>query len=194
MCVANLHVAQGCGHRWYELRRACTLDSNLLNCPARLRLEGWETKNEACPFCSSSDPSSPVSAIDESTHRLFAGPTTPVGRKRSTSTTGPSTSPQRGRNDSISTNSLTLSTSRSSSHESDEEARDMDRAERNRLMNRRLEAYISINPASSKQDRLTPTITEAATVCDADSVSRSSSVVGKSWKKSMRLPRNIFRG
>ncbi|GIZ37308.1 hypothetical protein CKM354_000075800 [Cercospora kikuchii] len=65
MCIAGLNVTtQTCAHRWYELIRPCSPANNLQNCPERLRLEGWERRQDSCPFCDGAQHS-------HSTHRLF---------------------------------------------------------------------------------------------------------------------------
>lgn len=54
MCVAELNVSlQPCRHRWYHLLRPCSPTTNLSNCPNKLGIEGWETKCDFCPYCSS---------------------------------------------------------------------------------------------------------------------------------------------
>lgn len=196
MCIANLNVTtQPCSHRWYKLVRPCSDSSNLTNCPQRLRLEGWETKNEECPWCS--PPSSPVSDIDDSTHKLFGGASPFAGRRTSESSTSSICGPQRGRSITISTNSSSNPTSRSSSQDGDVESREIDWAERNRMMNRRLEAYMVTNPTRAFSDRvdndiLSPVIESP---CDAQSpISRSGSMVSKGWKRSMKMSRGIFKG
>ncbi|KAK6430531.1 hypothetical protein LTR95_013316, partial [Oleoguttula sp. CCFEE 5521] len=68
MCVAGLNVStQECAHRWYELIKPCKDDHNLANCPAKLRLEGWERRMKSCPWC---DSTSEQITLD-TTHRLF---------------------------------------------------------------------------------------------------------------------------
>jgi len=52
MCIAELNVStEVCGHRWYHMVRSCIPGGNLLSCPSKLALEGWEIKCDFCPFC-----------------------------------------------------------------------------------------------------------------------------------------------
>ncbi|PNS17130.1 ERAD-associated E3 ubiquitin-protein ligase HRD1 [Sphaceloma murrayae] len=141
MCVANLSVSlQPCSHRWYTLVRPCSSSTNLSNCSSKVRLEGWESRVDDCPWCgpSSTDPNA-------ATHKLFGGNDFSEARRRSDSTVASTDSFVRGRSNSISNSVTTFSaiTSRSSSPESEFERRETDRAERNQMMNRRLDAYIT---------------------------------------------------
>jgi hypothetical protein len=53
MCKAELNVSlEGCCHRWYHMIQPCMPGCNLLSCPNKLALEGWEIKCDFCPFCS----------------------------------------------------------------------------------------------------------------------------------------------
>jgi hypothetical protein len=53
MCKAELNVSlEACRHRWYHMIQPCMPGSNLLGCPSKLVLEGWEIKCDFCPFCS----------------------------------------------------------------------------------------------------------------------------------------------
>lgn len=193
MCIANLNVTtQPCSHRWYKLVRSCSESSNLANCPQKLRLEGWETKNNECPWCS--PPSSPIADVDDSTHKLFGGASPYTARRASESSNGSSNSPQRGRNIVLTVNSNP--TSRSSSQEGDGETREVDWAERNRMMNRRLEAYMITNPTRVIDDR-SETVLSPVYESPSDSsspISRSGSMVSKGWKRSMKMSRGIFKG
>lgn len=136
MCVANLNVSlQPCSHRWYTLVRPCSDSTNLSNCSKKVRLEGWESRVQDCPWCG---PSS-ISTHD-ATHKLFGGNEFSEARRRSDSTVASTESIIRGRSNSIST--FSAINSRSSSQESESERRESERAESNRMMNRRLDAYI----------------------------------------------------
>jgi len=194
MCVANLNVTtQPCSHRWYQLVRPCSSTSNLANCPQRLKLEGWETKNQDCPWCS--PPSSPVTDVDRSTHKLFGGaPTTTSYRRGSLSSAASSLTPSRGRTNSASS-TASPPNSRSSSQDSDDEARELDRAERNRMMNRRLAAYIARTPVKAfndRSDRDLPRVDESP--FDTVTVARRDSMIGKHWKRGVRMSKGIFKG
>lgn len=185
MCVAGLHVAmQPCSHRWYKLLRSCSPSSNLANCPQKLKLEGWENRNDHCPFCAAD--ASRLAEIDETTHKLCGS----VSRQGSESSTLSSIGRQRSRASSTST----TSTSRSSSRGSDNGA-DLDRAEQARVMNRRLETYLLTHPGkifnSRGEDKEKISDDDAAS--ETASISRSSSVLGKGFKRSMRLSRSMFK-
>ncbi|KAF2153824.1 hypothetical protein K461DRAFT_276869 [Myriangium duriaei CBS 260.36] len=138
MCVATLNVSlEPCHHRWYTLVESCSESTNLSNCHSKVKLKGWETRVDHCPWCG---PSSPTNDLDAATHKLFGGSSIDV-RRTSDSTMGSTDSLFRGRSNSIST--FSAITSRSSSEDSiDDEARENERAERNRLLNNRLNAYI----------------------------------------------------
>ncbi|KAF2226260.1 hypothetical protein BDZ85DRAFT_48070 [Elsinoe ampelina] len=136
MCVANLNVTlQPCSHRWYTLVRPCSESTNLSNCSNKVRLEGWETRVQDCPWCGTD-----TTDINVATHKLFGGNDFSEARRRSDSTVASMDSLVRGRTNSIST--FSAITSRSSSQDSTERA-DNERAERNQMMNRRIDAYIT---------------------------------------------------
>ncbi|KAF1812735.1 hypothetical protein P152DRAFT_448865 [Eremomyces bilateralis CBS 781.70] len=88
MCLADLHLSTlPCKHRYYRLLRPCTPGHNLLNCPMKLALSGWESRSASCPFCISVDPSGNSCAVDYTTYRLITetslGLTTRVSRSSS---------------------------------------------------------------------------------------------------------------
>ncbi|GAB7339478.1 hypothetical protein MBLNU457_6100t2 [Dothideomycetes sp. NU457] len=131
-----------------------------------------------------------IADVDESTHRLFNGMSATI-RRKSESSSGSSTSPSRGR-PTKSNNSSTTS-SRASSQDDDVEARDLDQAERNRMMNRRLETYIMMNPAKAFGNRRESDVSPATTrPAQRPSLSRNDSVVSKGWKKSVKISKNLF--
>lgn len=189
MCVANIHVTlQPCSHRWYQLVKPCTESTNLASCSRKLSLQGWETRNQDCPWCSPS--STTIADVDESTHRLFSG-MSPTIRRKSECSSGSSTSPSRGRP--TKSNNSSTNTSRASSQDHDVDARELDRAERNRMMNRRLETYIMMNPAKACGSRLEGDYPpNTARPAQSPSLSRNDSVVTKGWKKSVKISKNLF--
>ncbi|KAK3110549.1 hypothetical protein LTR53_015036 [Teratosphaeriaceae sp. CCFEE 6253] len=192
MCVAGLNVStQACNHRWYELRRACHPANHLANCPEKLRVEGWETRNAHCPWCSDTDP-----ALHTSTHRLF-------GRTASTSPTLSSpASPEIAaltRSRSGSAGTLTESLSRHSSAAGSVES---ERRQRHRDMNERLHIYLTRHPHEilPSAARNYPTFQSAAAspveespAWDGLSVMSAGSAVGKGWKKSVRFSMAMLR-
>lgn len=185
MCVANIHVTlQPCSHRWYQLVKPCTESTDLASCSRKLSLQGWETRNQDCPWCSPS--STTFADVDESTHKLFSG-MSPTIRRKSESSSGSSTSPSRGRT--TKSNNSSTTSSRASSQDDDV----LNRAERNRMMNRRLETYIKMNPAkafSNRTENDLPSVT--AHPAQRPSLSRNDSVVSKGWKKSFKISKNLF--
>ena len=188
MCVANLNVSlQPCSHRWYTLVRSCSSSSNLANCPEKIKLEGWEQRREHCPWCAAEDSTS--TDIHHSTHRLFGS----MSRQRSSSISGSSgPGDQRSRTSSVSNGST--SPTRSSSFGSDSGNVDVERGERARMMNRRLETYMLMNPGNlrGKAEEKERT-SDDDTVAETTSLARSGSGLGRRWKKSMKISRSIFK-
>lgn len=192
MCVANLNVSlQPCEHRWYTLLRPCSPSTSLSNCSERLKLEGWETRNEHCPWCTSNRSSVEV---HDSTHRLFGS----MSERSNFSNSTASGYARRSRANSASATLDKVSrSSRSSSRSSDcVDADALGHGERTRMMNARLETYLWTNPGQVLQGKA-----EERGRSDGDdrgfvaaSVGRRSSVLGKPWKKSMKLSRGILRG
>lgn len=185
MCVANLNVAlQPCSHRWYKLVRSCSPSSNLANCPQKLKLEGWETRNEHCPFCAADAARSRT--IDDTTHKLFGN----MSRQGSYSSAMASVPRERSRANSTSTSTTSRSSSRGS-----ENGADLDRGEEARIMNRRLETYLSAHPSKmfsnrgEEKERLSDEDIAPKTV----PLSRSSSALGKGFKRSIKISRSMFR-
>lgn len=189
MCVAGLNVAlQPCSHRWYQLVRSCDPSTNLANCPQKLKLEGWETRNDTCPWCNNEAPQ-----IDESTHRLFGSASNSVP-----------TSPDLGATrQQRSGSACTISTlSRSSSAASAES--DRERGQRHRDMNDRLHLYLTTDPhtvlPSAKKNYptskfpATVEVRDISPVSDGASVRSNGSKLGNGWKKSVRLSKGIFKG
>ena len=193
MCVANIHVTiQPCSHRWYQLVKPCSESTNLASCSRKLSLQGWETKNQDCPWCSS--PSTTFADVNDSTHRLFAGmsPPSTTSRRKSECSSGSSTSPSRGRP--IRSTGSSTNASRASSQDNDVEAKELDRAEKNRMMNKRLETYIMMNPARAFGDRADSDLPPvSAASIQRPSLSRNDSIVSKGWKKSVNMSKNMFR-
>jgi len=203
MCVANLNVTtQPCSHRWYTLVKPCTSTTNLANCSSKLALEGWETRLESCPWCD--DSSSDSGILDDSTHRLFGGS---FSRSRSGSigTSGINAMPittERHRRQSSATNSTTsLSNGGRIMQDEDVEAEELGRGEKARMMNWRLDLYLTGQPErgySLAQDTesIAPetSVSEQSGVARSSSVRRSGSLLGRKMKKSMRLSKTIFKG
>jgi len=192
MCVVGLNVAtQPCSHRWYALLRPCNPSTNLANCPEKLRLEGWETRNETCPWCTDSD-----EVVHESTHRLF-GSVSPASSFASSPT-----SPILGatRTHRSGSGSTLGSLSRHGSVTSTES----NRGQRCREMNERLHLYLTTSPhevlpsarknypsypsyPSTPQDDSPPG-------SDSASIMSARSKIGRGWKKSVRFSRGMFVG
>ena len=187
MCVAGLNVTtQPCSHRWYELRRPCDPANNLANCPEKLRLEGWETRNDNCPWCDGNETSLP-----QSSYRLFGTASS------ASSTVSPPVSTELGltrprRSDSYGTISSLSRHSSTTSMESE-------RGQRHREMNERLNLYLQLHPhevlpSARKNYPTCPQMqspSEDTTTYDTFSL-RSVNGLGKRWKQSVRLSRAMF--
>ncbi|CAK4032779.1 Hypothetical predicted protein [Lecanosticta acicola] len=141
MCLACLNVStQPCSHRWYQLVRPCNPDNDLANCPERLKLEGWETRLEHCPFCDGAEHS-------RSTHRLFGTTSSPSSVASSSPVSDLRTTPllppgnRRGSLGTINED-IMGPLSRESSHASIE----TDRSQQARDMNDRIFVYLASEP------------------------------------------------
>lgn len=189
MCVAGLNVStQPCSHRWYQLLRACDPEKNLANCPERLRLEGWETRYETCPWCNDSEKD-----VHISTHRLF-------GSTSSTSSTTISpTSPElmgAARTHRSGSGGTLSSLSRHSSCTSVES----ERGQRHRDMNERLNLYLTMSPhevlpsARKNYPTYTSSPVDESSTSDAASMRSATGLFGKGWKKSVRFSKGMLRG
>lgn len=207
MCVANLNVStQPCSHRWYTLIRSCSSSTNLSNCPEKLKLEGWETRLESCPWCD--DDASVNGTLDDSTHRLFGGS---VSRSRSGSlgtsiNSMPTAADWKHRRQSSATGSTTSlarsTSSRGNLQSDDEDSSELGRGEKARMMNWRLDVYLMSHPerktrSQQEDEGVSP---EASVPESADglrrsgSIRRSGSVLSKKVKRGMRLGKTMFRG
>ncbi|TKA75792.1 hypothetical protein B0A55_06403 [Friedmanniomyces simplex] len=190
MCVAGLNVStQACNHRWYELRRACHPANHLNNCPEKLRLEGWETRNEHCPWCDAGE-----KALHVSTHRLF-------GSTSTTTTTSPaSSSPASpelsGLTRSRSGSAGTLS---SLSRHSSSASMESERGQRHRDMNDRLHAYLTNHPhdllpsARKNYPSMPSSPVEESPTSDVSSIISAGGAIGKGWAKSVRFSMAMFK-
>ena len=154
---------------------------NLSNCSQKIRLEGWETRNEECPWCGSGI------ELDDATHKLFGGS---LSRPRAFSDSV-SASPQRDRRaSSAATSSSSLS--RSSSRSVEEDFDDLDAGAKARMMNYRINYYMFRNPEREdwiKKDEEIAALPEP----EVPSVARRNSVLGKTWRKSKKLGRGMFK-
>ncbi|KAI5360993.1 hypothetical protein Slin15195_G089030 [Septoria linicola] len=184
MCVAGLNIStQACAHRWYELIRPCDPANNLQNCPERLRLEGWERRQESCPFCDGT-------GHHHSTHRLF-GSTSSASSVSSSPTISEMGFNRSSRRGSGATLTGTMSPlSRENSNCSIE----LDRATRARDMNDRIHLYLSSEPheilpsATKNYPSYSASIARAEEAAgnDADKkLGRRSSInsVSRGWKR-----------
>jgi hypothetical protein len=184
MCVAGLNVStQPCAHRWYELRKACQPTTNLANCSGKLQLQGWETRNDTCPWCDEGE-----HTVPDSTHKLFG----------SSSATSSPTSPDvpHTRTQRSASEGTLDSLSRVNSIASVED----DRGQKHRDMNERLEIYLwslphEVLPSAKKYYPSTPCMSSAedSTASEFALVRRSSSGLSKRFKKSVRISRDIFK-
>ncbi|KAF2724538.1 hypothetical protein K431DRAFT_146264 [Polychaeton citri CBS 116435] len=207
MCIAGLNVAQPCGHRWYILIQPCNPSIDLSNCQEKLRLQGWETRHESCPWCGDSSIDGETPALDDSTHRLFGSMSSSSSNSSNASSSTPTspilagkTLPGTGRivrQRSGSGGSLSNSLSRVNSINS--VVLENERALRHREMNDRLNLYLSCDPhevlPSGKKHypdyQGSPTLERAGTFSDSSSVRRGSV---KGWKKAVQLSRGMYKG
>lgn len=190
MCVAGLHVStQPCNHRWYHLVRACSSDRNLSNCPDRLRLEGWETRNENCPWCDGT-----ALELDEATHRLFGNPAS-----SSNSIASPPSSPEipamtRAQR---SPSAATLSTISSLSRHGSSASAESERGARQRELNDRFHLWLTSHPhevlPSAMKNYPSTLRDDSNPESDRASIVSAHGVV-RGWKKTMKLSRGIFKG
>ena len=187
MCVAGLNVStQPCAHRWYELVRPCHPANNLQNCPEKLKLEGWENRNETCPWCESGD-----QKVHASTHKLFGDTSS------ASSTTSSPTSPDIG--SSRSQRSGSDATINPLSRASSTTSMESERGQKHRNMNERLDLYLRLHPhellpsAAKNYPTYPQTTTDDADPGDAPLIRRSSSGLSKQWKKSVRMSMGMFK-
>ncbi|KAK5008226.1 hypothetical protein LTR28_004268, partial [Elasticomyces elasticus] len=159
----------------------------------KLRLEGWETRQDICPWCSAEE----EAAVDDATHRLFG---TPSASLPSNSMPLGSTRGARSASSSSSSSSTRPILSRSSSSGSEQS----DAGQKNREMNLRVNAYL----LSSPKKRVHWTTSDTSSDCE-DEASQSTSddgsvrgvrvdrrvgMFGRGWRKSIKLGKGMFRG
>ena len=177
---------QPCAHRWYQLVRPCHPANNLQNCPEKLQLAGWETRQESCPWCDAGDVK-----VHESTHRLFGSTSS------ASSTTSSPTSPYLGGNrpGRSGSDGAVTPLSRHSSTTSIESQR----AQKHREMNERLEVYLSshhheVLPSAKKNYPVrAQTLPEAGTPLDRPALKRTSTALSNRWRRSVRVSVDMFR-
>ena len=188
MCVAGLNVtAQPCSCRWYELIRSCNPGMSFANCSERLRLEGWETRMDTCPWCNSCEKD-----VGASTHRLLSSASCIKTKELSTSF------PER--NATRSHRSGSGSTLGSLSRQSSSTSVQSERGQRHRDMNDRFHMYLTMSPhevlpsARKNYPTYTGSQFDETTTSDTNSIMSVSSGLGKGWKKSVRFSRMMFKG
>lgn len=183
MCVAGLNVAiSPCNHRWYQLKRSCSADRNLTNCPEKLKFEGMETRNENCPWCNESE-----HPLHASTHRLF-GSTLSASSVLS-SPASPEIRPTRPRRSGSGGTLSTLSRSGSFTGTEDEII------ERYSSMNDRLHLYLTMHHSEvlpSAKRAIPPSSRVNSPISDVASISSSTSILGKGWRRRMKLGKGVL--
>ncbi|KAK4553588.1 hypothetical protein LTR86_009384 [Recurvomyces mirabilis] len=187
MCVAGLNVStQPCNHRWVELQQQCEPTKNLANCPEKLRIAGWETRNEHCPWCNDNETST-----SSSTHRLFGS--SQAGSSPSSPMASDFLATRHGRSGSLSTLS-------SLSRHSSSASTGSDRGQRHREMNERLHLYLTLHPHETLPSARKNYPTYVSSPVDETSTSdgygsrSSSSALSKGLMKSVRFSKNMFKG
>ena len=185
MCVAGLNVStQPCHHRWYELVRPCSTNSNLSNCAARLKLEGWERRTETCPWCDEG-----AEQVSGATHRLFGSLSNP-----SSTPSSPTSQEFWGRGRSGSGGTMP-SLSRHNSAMSMES----ERGQKHRDMNERLSLYLTMSPhevlPSAKKNYPSPIVlpVDADQTSEVCSARNATGLLRKRWRKSIRYSMGIFK-
>lgn len=191
MCVANLSVStQPCSHRWYELVRSCSDERNLANCPDRLKLEGWESRKEVCPWCDRDT----QQMLTDSTHRLF-GSTSSAFSTPSATVSSPISPLLGATRQQRSGSGGTLSSLHRANSNSSAES---DRIQAHRERNDRFHLYLNmapheVLPSASKYYPTSPREESPAT-SDCASIMSRSGRLSKHWRKSVRWSRSMFGG
>lgn len=188
MCVAGLNVStQPCRHRWYSQIRACEPNVTLANCEGKLKLEGWEIRNEHCPWCDGND-----QILQGSTHRLFGSMSS--GSSATSSPTSPALPATRAhRSGSAGTISMLSRHSSTASIESEQSLR-------SREMNDRLLTYLTAHPhevlpsARRNYPSSPASPVDERPLSDTASIRIASSFFGNGLKRSVRLSKAIFKG
>jgi hypothetical protein len=201
MCIACLNVSTSpCNHRWYELVQPCQPGFHLANCQQKLRLQGWESRVDGCPFCEGTH-----SVARESTHRQLGGAIGPFTPRFERSQSDISFLAQTHRRDSNNTVN-TLSRYSSSSSEPENE-----RGLRHRERNDRLRLYLTSDPhellpsarknyptyGQSSRDESTTTLDEFSTSSASkrrhSSMSNARGLISRGWKSSAKLGRGALQ-
>ncbi|KAK4964352.1 hypothetical protein LTR28_003808 [Elasticomyces elasticus] len=168
MCVAGLNVSLQPCHK--------------------LRLEGWETRQDICPWCSAEE----AAAVDDATHRLFG---TSSASLPSNSMPLGSTRSARSASSSSSTRPILSRSSSSGSEQSDA-------GQRNREMNLRVNAYLLSSPkkrvhwsdtSSDCEDEASQSTSDDGSVRGIR-IDRRVGMFGRGWRKSIKLGKGMFRG
>lgn len=184
---------QPCAHRWYQLVRSCNGTNNLQNCPEKLKLEGWESRTNECPWCDGAS-----MFLPESTHRLLGNSTS--GNSTPSSPTLSDVAnriPQRS-NSFGTVNSLSPLSRQSSATSTESE-----RGQRHREMNERLHTYINshpheVLPSAAKNYPTYPqwqsVQTPAPNPDDASTFRRHSRVLSAQWRRRFRSSVSFVKG
>ena len=189
MCVAGLNVSTcDMNHRWYRLKRSCRSGYDLSTCPEKLKLEGWETRTDHCPWCHGSD------SISHGTHLLFGN--TPSASPFDQSPTYQVPSCTRSCR---SNSENTLSSLSGLSRHSSTTSTGSDQGQRHRDMNERLHRYLNTYPheilPSAAQNY--PTYPQAeiqdTSSSDVPALQKTNSAFKRRWRQSVRLSQTVFR-
>ncbi|KAF1826703.1 uncharacterized protein K489DRAFT_407410 [Dissoconium aciculare CBS 342.82] len=200
MCVACLNVStQPCNHRWYELVQPCQPGFHLANCQQRLRLQGWESRVDGCPFCEGTH-----SSVRESTHRQLGngGLFTPRFAPSQTDISFLAQTHRRDSNNTVNT----LSRYSSSSSEPENE-----RGARHRERNDRLRVYLTSDPhellPSARKNYPTyvqPSREDSSATLDSmsstssakkrpNSISSARGLISRGWRSSAKIGRGALQ-
>ncbi|KAI9699913.1 MAG: hypothetical protein M1820_006975 [Bogoriella megaspora] len=187
MCVADLNVSTlECRHRWYHLLRPCSPTTNLDSCSDKLRLEGWENRLNSCPWCDEDI------TVNLQEFQLIGNDRTPSigGLSRASSSSTIEQSIMSTRRESRSGSIVRTDSSTSITDAA---------AEKNRAQNTRIQWYITsqletINQGETKdQSSSSRRSSLVGSLSPSSTLSETSSILGKSWKRGKKISRGVFR-
>ena len=202
MCVASLNLStRSCAHRWYSLIRPCHPDNHLSNCPDKLKLEGWETRTEACPWCEDNEMIGP-----EATRLLLGGSSCQDSGASSPSSPALGVTRSRRSNSNNTLNSLpglsrssTLSSLGELSRCNSNASSASDQGQRHRDMNERLHTYLTLDPHEllPSAAKNYPTYSRAQVEDNGSSelpaLKQTNSVLKRQWRRSVRISQGFFK-
>jgi hypothetical protein len=74
MCIVALNrTTAACGHAYFQLTKPCQPTASLASCPTKISIAGWESRVDACAFCSG------AASLDGASYRLLGYEDAAVG-------------------------------------------------------------------------------------------------------------------